>query len=95
MKISGVPSFDTITAGDGHVVSTKDGTYTFTAADVQSGLSLTSSLDNHASHDGRGGKHDEGRSAAEQTKLIVTASNTTAGEHTASSTRTITVCGRG
>jgi hypothetical protein len=34
VKISGVPSFDTITAGDGHVVSKKDGTYTFTAADV-------------------------------------------------------------
>ncbi len=91
VKISGVPSFDTITAIDGHVVARKGNSYTFTAADVQSGLTLTSSVDNHAGHEGRHGEHDEHRVAAEQSKLTVTAFNTTAGEHAATKPQTITV----
>ena len=91
VKISGVPSFDTITAGDGHAVAKKGSSYTFTAADVQSGLTLTSSLDNHAGHEGRHGEHDEHRVAAEQSKLTVTAVNTTHGESAATPPQTITV----
>ena len=66
VKISGVPSFDTITAGDGHAVAKKGNSYTFTAADVQSGLTLHSSYDGDRHHD--------------EASLTVTASNTTAGE---------------
>ena len=76
---------------DGHVVAKKDGVYTFTAADVQSGLTLTSSFDNHPGHEGRHDEHDEHRGAAEQSKLTVTAFNTTAGEHAATKPQTITV----
>ena len=88
VKISGVPSFDTITALDGHAVTKKGNSYTFTAADVQSGLTLTSSLNNYAGHEG---EHAKDRSAAEQTKLTVTAFNTTPGEHAASNSQKITV----
>ena len=98
VKISGVPSFDTITAGDGHAVAKKGNSYTFTAADVQSGLTLHSSFDrqdhpdhDHHEHDRDEGEHSERRLAAEQSKLTVTAFNTTHGEYAAAPPQTITV----
>ena len=84
VKISGLPSFETITAGDGHAVAKMGDSYTFTLADVQSGLTLHSSFDrkDHPDHDDREhdrdeGEHSEHRFAAEQSKLTVTAFNTT------------------
>jgi hypothetical protein len=98
VKISGVPSFDTITAGDGHAVAKKGNSYTFTAADVQSGLTLHSSFKtkDHPDHDGHEHDHDKGehserRLAAEPSKLTVTAVNTTRGEYAATIPQTITV----
>jgi hypothetical protein len=98
VKISGLPSFETITAGDGHTVVKIGNSYTFTLADVQSGLTLHSSFDqkNHPSHDGPEhdrdeGEHSEHRLATEQTKLIVTAINRTHGEYAATNPETITV----
>jgi hypothetical protein len=34
VKISGVPSYDKVTAGYGHVVAKRDGSYTFAESDV-------------------------------------------------------------
>ena len=93
VKISGVPRFDTITAGDGDAVAKKGDSYTFTVADVQSGLTLHSSFEpeDHSDHDGREHDRDEGENAAEQSKLTVTAVNTTHGEYAATSPQTIAV----
>ena len=77
VKISGVPSFDTITAGDGHAVAKKGDSYTFTEADVASGLTL------HSSH-GADRHHDVA-------SLTVTASNTTAGEAATSAAQTLKI----
>ena len=75
VKISGVPSFDTITAGDGHAVAKKGNSYAFTAADVQSGLTLTSSFDNQQTTSATATRRAlRARLAAEQSKLTVTAS---------------------
>jgi hypothetical protein len=97
VKISSVPSFETITAGDGHAVAKRGDSYTFTLADAQSGLTLHSSFERkyHPEHDGREhdrdeGKHSEHRFAAEQSKLTVTAFNTTQGEIAATKPETIT-----
>ena len=57
VKISGVPNYETITAGDGHIVSKKDGSYTFTAADILSGLTLNSSFEIKAPQDDRHREH--------------------------------------
>ena len=78
VKISGVPSFDKITAGDGHVVAKKGDSYTFTEADVLSGLTL------HSSSHGGDRHHDEA-------SLTVTASNTTAGEAATSAAQTLKI----
>ena len=78
VKISGVPSFETITAGDGHVVAKKGDSYTFTEADVLSGLTL------HSSSHGGDHHHDEAT-------LTVTASNTTAGEAATSAAQTLKI----
>ena len=98
VKISGLPSFETITAGDGHAVAKMGNSYTFTLADVQSGLTLHSSFDrkDHPDHDGREhdrdeGEHSEHRSEAEHNKLTVTAVNTTHGEYAATTPQTITI----
>ena len=98
IKISGLPSYDTITAGDGHAVAKRGDSYTFTAVDVQSGLTLHSSFDlkNQSNHHGREhdrdeGEHSERRIAAEQSKLTVTAFNRTHGESAATIPQTITV----
>jgi hypothetical protein len=77
VKISGVPSYDKITAGDGHVVAKKGDSYTFTEADVASGLTL------HSSHGGD--RHHDVAS------LTVTASNTTAGEAATSAAQTLKI----
>jgi len=78
VTISGVPQgFETITADDGHApVAQKGANYTFTAADVNNGLTLHSTY--------RGGGHPVN-------PLTVTASNTTAGEKATSAPQTITV----
>ena len=62
IKISGVPSYDTITAGDAHIVAKMGNSYTFTLADVQSGLTLHSSFDrkDHLDHDDREQDRKEG-----------------------------------
>ena len=78
VKISRVPSYDKITAGDGHVVAKKGDSYTFTEADVSSGLTLHSS-----SH---GGDRHHGEAS-----LTVTASNTTAGEAATSAAQTLKI----
>jgi hypothetical protein len=66
--ITGVPSFETITAGDGHLVpKLPGGSYIFTAADVNTAGGLTL----HSSYRGTGHPVN---------KLIVAAANTTAGE---------------
>lgn len=81
VMISGVPQgFESITADDGHApVSHHGANYTFTAADVNAGLTLHSTY--------RGGGHPVNQ-------LTVTASNTTAGEAVNSATQTITVTDR-
>jgi hypothetical protein len=76
VTISGLPGFETITAGDGHLVAKHGGSYTFTAADVSSGLTLNSSF--------RGKGHPVNA-------LTVTATNSTAGESATSSPQFITV----
>jgi autotransporter passenger strand-loop-strand repeat protein len=78
--ITGVPRFETITAGDGHLVPKLfGGTYIFTAADVNTAGGLTL----HSSYGGTGHPVD---------KLIVAAANTTAGELAATiPPKTITV----
>ncbi|MBV8830282.1 MAG: hypothetical protein JO357_00745 [Hyphomicrobiales bacterium] len=98
VKISGVPGYDTLTAGDGDVVAKKGDSYTFTAADLQSGLTLHSSFERkyHPDHDYREHdrderKHSEQGSASTQSKLTVTAFNTTQGENAVTSPQTITV----
>ncbi|SED77800.1 autotransporter passenger strand-loop-strand repeat-containing protein [Rhizobiales bacterium GAS188] len=78
--ITGVPRFETITAGDGHLVrKLPGGTYIFTAADVNTAGGLTL----HSSYGGTGHPVN---------KLIVAAANTTAGELAATiPPKTITV----
>ncbi|MBV9296894.1 MAG: hypothetical protein JO145_15090 [Acidobacteriaceae bacterium] len=81
VKISGVASFETITAGDGHAVAKMGNSYTFTLTDVQSGLTLHSSCrgeDRHYRH-------------SEQVTLTLTASNTTAGEKATSAGQTLEI----
>jgi len=96
VKISGVPNYETITAGDGHAVSKKDGSYIFTAADVLSGLTLHSSFQIKPDHDdGREHDHthdhDDNGFFSVEAKLTVTALNSTHGEATAAFPQTITV----
>jgi probable HAF family extracellular repeat protein len=79
IKISGLPSYDTITAGDGHVVAKKGDSYTFTEADGLSGLTL------HSSNAGEDHYHHD------QATLTVTAKNTTADEAATSPAQTIKV----
>jgi hypothetical protein len=76
VKISGLPSYETIKAGDGSLGSSKGGNVTFTVADVASGLTLFSTY--------------KGKSQPQAT-LTITASNTTAGESPTSAAQTITV----
>ena len=76
VKISGVPSYETITANDGDVVAKNNRSYTFTAAEVESGLTL------HSSYTGKKNPVDT---------LTVDAHNTTAGERGDSASQTITV----
>ncbi len=76
VTISGLPKFETITAGDGSAVAKRNGSYTFTAADVNSGLTL------HSSYQGKGNRVNT---------LTVTATNTTFGETATSPPGTITV----
>ena len=78
VKISGVPSYDKITAGVGHVVAKKGDSYTFTEADVLSGLTL------HSSSHGGDRHHNEA-------SLTVTASNTTEGEAATSAAQTLKI----
>jgi uncharacterized repeat protein (TIGR03803 family) len=76
VKISGVPKYETITAGDGDVVAKENGSYTFSEADVASGLTL------HSSYGGHG--HPKAT-------LRVDALNTTASETAHSASQTIKV----
>jgi hypothetical protein len=78
VMISGVPQgFESITADDGHApVSHHGANYTFTAADVNAGLTLHSTY--------RGGGHPVNQ-------LTVTASNTTAGETAEATPVSITI----
>jgi hypothetical protein len=74
VKFSGVVKYLTITAGDG-VVQTGGGTYTFTAADVNSGLTLSSNNPKNPLI----------------TSPTVTATNNTTGTEKSSSTYNITI----
>jgi hypothetical protein len=78
VTISGVPQgFESVTANDGHAPVVQHGAnYTFTAADVNNGLTLHSTY--------RGGGHPVNL-------FTVTASNTTTGETTTSAPQIITV----
>jgi hypothetical protein len=80
VTISGVPQgFESITADDGHAPVVQHGAnYTFTAADVNNGLTL------HSTFGGKGHPVNA---------LTVTATSSTAGESAASSSQTITVTG--
>ncbi len=76
VNISGVPSYETITAGDGSSGARKGGNYTFAAADVASGLTL------HSTYKGKG--HPVAT-------LTITATNTNAGESATSAAQTLSV----
>jgi hypothetical protein len=77
VTISGVPSFESISANDGHApVKKGGGTYTFAAADVNNGLTL------HSTYGGGGHPVNP---------LTVTATNTITGETATSAPQIITV----